>query len=135
MLSGSRRTGPSAGGGRLRTAAQRASRSHPGGPVRQAADSGYLATASDVGFIGLALELMLFTRIAVLLRSAVRRGEAAAWFGLGILVIFLLDAALRSSLTGFPTAHLAFLLLGLTISATSAPPLLDRPGARQRRTT
>lgn len=117
------------------TAAQRASRSHPGGPVRQAADSGYLATASDVGFIGLALELMLFTRIAVLLRSAVRRGEAAAWFGLGILVIFLLDAALRSSLTGFPTAHLAFLLLGLTISATSAPPLLDRPGARQRRTT
>ena len=83
-----------------------------------AADSGYLATTSDVGFIGLLLELTLFTRIIVLLRAATRRGEGAAWFGLGLFLIFLLDAALRSSLTGFPTAHLGFLLVGLTLAAT-----------------
>jgi len=92
----------------------------------QAADSGYLATASDVGFIGLGLELALFTRIIVLLRAAIRRGEGAAWFGLGLFVIFLLDAALRSSLTGFPTAHLGMLLVGLTLAATRKPPPISR---------
>jgi hypothetical protein len=54
----------------------------------------------------------------VLLRAAIRRGENAAWFGLALFVILLLDAALRSSLTGFPTAHLGFLLIGLTVAAT-----------------
>src|SRR5581483_7297026 len=111
------------------TAATRAAKSQ--GPAKgsafgQAADSGYLATASDVGFIGLGLELALFTRIVVLLRAAARRGEEAAWFGLGLFVIFLLDAALRSSLTGFPTAHLALLLVGLTLVATRKPPPISR---------
>jgi hypothetical protein len=110
------------------TAATRAARSRApiaGAPVRQAADSGYLATASDVGFIGLALEVALFTRIVVLLRAAIRRGEEGAWFGLAVFVILVLDAALRSSLTGFPTAHLGFLLIGLSLAATRHVPLFD----------
>jgi O-antigen ligase len=125
------------GVGTFGTAAQRASRSRPpgsGGPIRQAADSGYLAAASDVGFIGLALLLALFVRIIVLLRSAIGRGEEAGWFGLAIIVILLLDAALRSSLTGFPTAHLGFLLLGLTLSATSQlSPLRERRAPQRGR--
>jgi O-antigen ligase len=110
------------GVGTFGTAATRAAKdASPGAPkVNQAADSGYLATASDVGFIGLIVELLLFTRIIVLLRAAIRRGEDAAWFGLALFVILLLDAALRSSLTGFPTAHLGFLLIGLTVGATKS---------------
>jgi hypothetical protein len=42
----------------------------------------------------------------------------AAWFGVAVIVVFLVDAALRSSLTGFPTAHLAMLLIGLCLAAT-----------------
>jgi O-antigen ligase len=122
------------GVGRFGTAATRAAKDAPPGVgegVRQAADSGYLATVSDVGFIGLVLELLLFTRIIVLLRAAIRRGESAAWFGLGLIVIMLVDAALRSSLTGFPTAHLGFLLVGLTLAATKQVPLLG-PAANAR---
>jgi hypothetical protein len=120
------------------TAATRAAQGRPpsgGTRVRQAADSGYLATASDVGFIGLALEFVLFTRIAVLLRSGIRRGEEASWFGLALFVTILLDAALRSSLTGFPTAHLGFLLVGLTLAATREVPHLDAAASLRPRKT
>jgi O-antigen ligase len=115
------------GVGTFGTAATRAAESQPPSTravFGQAADSGYLATTADVGFIGLALELALFTRIIVLLRAAIRRGEGAAWFGLALFVIFILDATLRSSLTGYPTAHLGFLLVGLTLAATRQVPLL-----------
>jgi O-antigen ligase len=124
------------GVGTFGTAATRASRSRPpsaGEAVSTAADSGYLATTSDTGFIGLALELALFTRIVVLLRSAIRRGEGAAWFGMGLFVVFLLDAALRSSLTGFPTAHLGLLLIGLSLAATRQLPLPDPAASSLRR--
>jgi len=102
------------------TAAERAARSKPpalGGKPAGAADSGYLATMSDIGFIGLAILLAIFGRIILLLSRAIRRGQEAAWFGLGLIIVFLLDAALRSSLTGFPTAHVAMLLVGLTLAA------------------
>ena len=84
-----------------------------------AADSGYLATLSDVGLIGLAVLLMLFGRILVLLRRAVAAGERLGWVGIGLVTVMLLDAALRSSFTGFPTASILFLLVGLTVAATS----------------
>lgn len=116
------------------TAAERAARSKPpslGGKPKGAADSGYLATISDVGFIGLAILLTIFGRIIVLLSRAIRRGQEAAWFGIGLITVFLLDAALRSSLTGFPTAHVAMLLVGLTLASVQEGNGSDIEATRQ----
>jgi hypothetical protein len=107
------------------TAAQRAQRStalptsgaSAPAPTR-AADSGYLATLSDVGFIGLAVLLTIFGRMIALFRRAIARGEQLGWFGIGLVTVILLDATLRSSFTGFPTADIVFLLIGLTVAAT-----------------
>jgi hypothetical protein len=110
------------GVGAFGTAADRAARSNaldPSAARSSAADSGYLATLSDVGFLGLIVEIALFGRALVLLRRAVRRGEELAWVGIGFVTVLVLDALLRSSLTGFPTAHIAMLLTGLTLAATS----------------
>jgi O-antigen ligase len=110
------------GVGQYGTAAERARKDRPpvvgGGRSTAAADSGYLATTADVGFIGLALLLAIFGRMLVLLRRGTARGEDAAWFGVAIIVVFMVDAALRSSLTGFPAAHLGMLLIGLSLAAT-----------------
>jgi len=95
-----------------------------------ATDSGYLATLSDVGIVGLIVLLTMFGRILVLLRRAIARNEQLAWFGLGVVLVLILDAALRSSLTGFPTADIAFLFAGLTLAATHGqerrPPVRGR---------
>jgi hypothetical protein len=40
-----------------------------------------------------------------------------AWLALGWLTVLLVDALSRSSLTGFPTAFLALLLVGLALAA------------------
>jgi len=110
------------GVGQYGTAAERAKKAQPpavgGRSTAAAADSGYLATTADVGFVGLAILLALFTRMIVLLRRGTARGLDAAWFGIAIIAVFLVDAALRSSLTGFPTAHLAMLLIGLSLAST-----------------
>ena len=123
--------------GQYGTAAERAKKNQPpavgGRSSAAAADSGYLATTADVGFVGLAILLAIFGRMIVLLRRGTARGEDAAWFGIAIIVVFLVDAALRSSLTGFPTAHLAMLLIGLSLAATkvsdpTSPRTSRRPG-------
>jgi hypothetical protein len=120
------------------TAAQRATRSTyvttsgKDAPTA-AADSGYLATLSDVGLIGLALLLTLFGRIVVLFRRAIARRDQLGWVGLGLLTVMLLDAALRSSFTGFPTADIVFLLVGLAVAATTrggAQPVAARASSR-----
>ena len=118
------------------TAALRAAQAHqPAGATAQAptraADSGYLATLSDVGIVGLAVLLTMFGRILVLLRRAIARNEQLAWFGTGVVVVLMLDAALRSSLTGFPTADIAFLFAGLTIAATNRPESRELPVRRR----
>jgi len=76
-------------------------------------DSAFPEVAADIGFIGLALLLTLFGRLIVLAWRAARRGLTSGWTALGILAIVLLDALTRESLTGFPTAYIAMLLLGL----------------------
>jgi hypothetical protein len=53
-----------------------------------------------------------------LFRRAIARGEQLGWFGIGLVTVILLDATLRSSFTGFPTADIVFLLIGLTVAAT-----------------
>jgi hypothetical protein len=82
-----------------------------------AVDSGYLAAVADVGALGLAVLVTLFARLAWLLWAGARRGNNAGWFGLAILFGFLLDALTRASFTGFPTAFLAMLFVGMAVSA------------------
>ena len=85
----------------------------------QAVDSGYLATIADVGLVGLAVLLTLFTRLTTDALNSARRGLDEGWFGLAVMATLLIDALTRASFTGFPTAFLGLLLVGVSISAAS----------------
>jgi O-antigen ligase len=85
----------------------------------RAVDSGYLATIADVGLVGLAVLLFLLARLTALARGAIRRGGSAGWLAGGLLAVLMLDAVTRSSFTGFPTAFLGLLLVGLCLAAAS----------------
>lgn len=87
-----------------------------------AVDSGYFATVADVGALGLLVLLALFGRAAVLAARAARRGDQAGWVALGLLTVMLIDALTRASFTGFPSAFLGMLLLGVALAAAEAPP-------------
>ena len=82
-----------------------------------AVDSGYFATMADVGLVGLSVELVLFGRLFTLARRHARRGSDTGWFALALLTCILLDAVTRASFTGFPTAFLGLLLLGIALAA------------------
>ena len=90
-----------------------------------AVDSGYFATVADVGIVGLLILLALFARILALGVAATRWGDVAGWLVLGWMIVLLIDAVTRASFTGFPTAFLGMLLVGLGI-ATS----MNRSGSR-----
>jgi hypothetical protein len=76
-------------------------------------DSSYFAVIADVGIAGLGLLAIFFIGTFSSAVDAARRGSRAAWLGIGLLTVTLLDALTRESFTGFPTAYLAMLLLGL----------------------
>jgi hypothetical protein len=82
-----------------------------------AVDSGYFAAMADTGLIGLAVLLMLFWRIGWLARRATRRPGDAGWLALGWMTTLLIDAVTRESFTGFPTAFLGLLLVGVALAA------------------
>ena len=82
-----------------------------------AVDSGYFALIADVGFIGLVAFLALAARLFSLAKHAIDRGIAEGWLAVGFLVVILLDAVTRDSFTGFPTAFLGMLLIGITLAA------------------
>ncbi|MDQ3822259.1 MAG: hypothetical protein M3321_03350 [Actinomycetota bacterium] len=94
-----------------------------GSPV----DSAYLATVADVGLVGLALLLALFGRLVLLAWRAAERGESSGWLALGVLTVLLLDALTRDSLTGFPTAYIGLLLVGVALATwrSEAAPRAD----------
>jgi hypothetical protein len=80
-------------------------------------DSGYLAVIADVGFIGFGVFAVLLGRLWWLGRRASRAHVRGAWMALAILVVMLIDASTRSSFTGFPTATLEFLMIGISLAA------------------
>lgn len=92
-------------------------------------DSGYFATLADVGLIGIAVLLGLFGRLLLLARKAERRGSVPGALALGLLTIMVLDPLARESLTGFPTAFVGFLMIGLALAA-AAEEEEGKPAAR-----
>ena len=82
-------------------------------------DSGYFAMIADVGAVGLVALLALVARLYYLGRKAIARGSAAGWLAVGFLTILLLDAVTRASFTGFPTAFLSLLLVGVALAAAA----------------
>jgi O-Antigen ligase len=80
-------------------------------------DSGYLATVADVGVVGLLALLALCGRLLVLSAGAALRGSDAGWVALALLAGLLLDALVRASFTGFPTAFLGLLLVGIALAS------------------
>jgi hypothetical protein len=83
-----------------------------------AVDSGYFAAVADVGVVGLAVLLALLGRLLLLGVAAARRGQEAGWLAIALLLVMLLDASTRASFTGFPTAFLGMLVLGVAIAAS-----------------
>lgn len=114
------------GVGVVGTASQRARESLTGATSTKHAaggtvvDSAFPEVTADIGFVGLAILLALFGRLIVLAWRAAARGLSSGWTALGILSIVLLDALTRESLTGFPTAYIAMLLLGLAAATWTA---------------
>jgi hypothetical protein len=98
-----------------------------------AVDSGYFALIADVGFIGLMAFLALAGRLFALAKHAIDRGFQEGWLAIGFLTVILLDAVTRDSFTGFPTAFLGMLLIGVSLAAAreaeeaAAEKPLDRP--------
>jgi O-antigen ligase len=111
------------GVGKVGTAAYRTSYTLAPGPnnrpTTRAVDSGYLATIADVGLVGAAVLLVLFGRLIVLGADGMRRGSRSSWLAVALLTILMLDAVTRSSFTGFPTAFLGLLLVGVALAAAA----------------
>jgi O-antigen ligase len=108
------------GVGRVGTAAARASYTvvRPSQTKStRAVDSGYLATIADVGLVGLAVLVALFGRLLTLALVPARQGKDTGWIAIALLAAILLDALARSSFTGFPTAFLGLLLVGIALAA------------------
>ena len=121
------------GVGKVGTAAQRAQFGVVKNPTKategaKAVDSGYFATVADVGIVGFVVLLALLTRLVVSGLAAIRRFELTGWLVLGWLAVMLIDAITRASFTGFPTAFLGMLFVGLGIAASSQPRPDLRPG-------
>jgi hypothetical protein len=112
------------GVGKVGTAAERAARtklqittdSNQAGKKSTAVDSGYFAAIADVGIVGLIVFLLLLTRLGVLALAAFRSEGKAGMVVVGWLAVLLIDAVTRASFTGFPTAFLGLLLVGLGIA-------------------
>jgi uncharacterized membrane protein YhaH (DUF805 family) len=119
------------GVGEVGTVAQRASSANStsaastststSGGAATAVDSGYLATVADVGIVGLLVELALFVRVFQLGLRRFRAGSVEGWLPISILVALVLDALTRASFTGFPTAFLGFMLIGVSLAALDSP--------------
>jgi O-antigen ligase len=100
----------------------------PTSAAQTAVDSGYLSTVADIGIIGLLAFLGLLGRLIQLAWRSARSYQRSGWLALGLLTVMLMDALTRDSFTGFPTAFLGMLLVGLCLAAardkTEAPSFL-----------
>lgn len=82
-----------------------------------AVDSGYFAVIADVGILGLVALLAILGRVIGIASRFARMGSRPAWLALALATVLMLDAVTRASFTGFPTAFLAMLLIGVALGA------------------
>ncbi len=80
-------------------------------------DSGYFATLSDIGIVGLTALLLLFGRLILLSKREAARGYSEGWLAIALVTSLMLDGVTRESFTAFPTAFLGLLLTGLALAA------------------
>jgi hypothetical protein len=121
------------GVGKVGTAAARAQYTFvptSSGGQTQAVDSGYFATVADIGLIGLIVQLVMFGRLLTLGARGARAGRRTGWVALGLIICMMLDAATRASFTGFPTAFVGMLLVGIALAADQ-----EQAGAQAPATT
>ena len=109
------------GVGAIGTASERATATLTGGERSDAesggvVDSAYLAIVADVGLFGLGLLLALFLRLLLLGWRAARNGQRSGWLAVGLLTVLMLDALTRESLTGFPSAYIGMLVVGIALA-------------------
>jgi O-antigen ligase len=124
------------GVGKIGTAAERASygltkKSDQPQQDYTAVDSAYFATVADVGLVGLAVFLLLLTCLVARAVGATKASGPRKWLALAWLAVILIDAATRESFTGFPTAFIGMLVVGLALAdsaPTSSPPALESLG-------
>ena len=90
-------------------------------------DSGYLAVVADIGVAGLILLVALFGLLLTRAAQRARQGDALGWAAVGILTVTMLDGLSRESFTGFPTAYVAMLLVGLALARGSEAPVAESP--------
>jgi O-antigen ligase len=76
-------------------------------------DSSYFAVIADIGMLGLVLFVAFFARVFQQALAATKRGARSGWLALGLLTVTLLDALTRESFTGFPTAYVSLLIIGV----------------------
>jgi hypothetical protein len=81
-----------------------------------AVDSAYFATVADVGLVGFAIFLALLSRLMVLAIAATKVPGSRKWLALGWMIAILIDAVTRESFTGFPTAFIGMLVVGLALA-------------------
>jgi uncharacterized membrane protein YhaH (DUF805 family) len=84
--------------------------------AQTAVDSGYLSTVADIGLVGLLAFLGLLGRLIALAWRSARSYQRSGWLALGLLTVMMMDALTRDSFTGFPTAFLGMLLVGLCLA-------------------
>lgn len=95
----------------------------------KAVDSGYFAAIADIGLVGLAVLLLLIAQLAVIGIRGTRRPGRASWLLLAFLLVVVLDATTRSSFTGFPSAYLGMLLIGVGVGVLAEA---ERSSSRRR---
>lgn len=122
------------GVGAIGTASERATATLTGAERSDAesggvVDSAYLAVVADVGVFGLGLLLALFLRLLLLGWRAARSGERSGWLAVGVLTVLMLDALTRESLTGFPSAYIGMLVVGLSLATWRRSDAADSDGA------
>jgi hypothetical protein len=115
------------GVGATGTASQRATRGLTSSSSTQAkggtiVDSSYFTVIADIGVVGVGLLIAFFVRLFEKARAAARRGERSGWLAMGLLTVTTLDALTRESFTGFPTAYIALLMIGVAWAAWTEPP-------------
>jgi hypothetical protein len=80
-------------------------------------DSSWAQVLSDVGLVGVVALLAVVVAYAGWLSEPARRDDGAAWLGLAVLAVSVVDWISRTTLGSYPTGFMTFYLLGLATGA------------------